>query len=430
VQGLRPALLASCLCACAHPPPPPSTSPAPSTSPSTSTAPSSSPSPSPSPFETAASIFLVDPGTPAWLRDRVTADIARSFEFYTAKLGPLSPPKATVHLSFGTREHGRSIGGEAHAANVVVMRVELEADAASGQDAAVRLAVDEFVAHEAAHLWTDPHTSRSKSLLWMHEGLPDAFALREVRAIGAMSDAQYRAAVSNAASECAMWLSNPRTNLSDLPPGQARAAYVCGATVALAVEAGFASARPGGDLLSYWLAVLARPVAPVASHAFFAPLTLIPERRDAAAAADVVVASSEPRLDAMLRRALTEAGLQLVDRPSGPFPEDYEQHASVPAVSALLTPGCVAALAFDGDSEVLPRVALDDACPGLAKGDRLESLTGVPLGPKGAMAWDAGYASCQSRHAVDIGVRGTTVTVPCDPAARPRPAYFDVQGVP
>ncbi len=169
--------------------------------------------------------------------------------------------------------------------------------------------------------------------------------------------------------------------------------------MALAVEAGFTSARPGGDLLSYWLAVLARPVAPVASHAFFAPLTLIPERRDAAAAADVVVASREPGLDAILRRALGEAGLQLVDRPSGPRPEDYEQHASVPAVEALLTSGCVAALTFDGDSEVLPRVAIDGACAGLAKNDRIETLAGIPLGPKGASAWDAGYASCQGRHA-------------------------------
>ncbi len=420
MRALLPALLASCIYACARPPPPPSTSPVPSTS----------TSPSPSSFETAASTFLVDPGTPAWLRERVTEDVARAFEFFTARLGPLSPPKATVQLSFGTREHGLSIGGEAHAANVVVMRLELEPGAASGKDAAVRLAVDQLVAHEAAHLWTDPYTFRGKSLLWMHEGLPDAFALREVRAIGAMADAQYRAAVSDAASECAMWLSNPRTSLSDLPPGHARAAYVCGATVALAVEAGFTSARPGGDLLSYWVAVLARPVAPVASHAFFAPLTLIPERRDAAAAADVVVTSSEPRLDAMLRRALTEAGLQLVDRPTGPLPQDYEQHASVTATEALLPLACASALVFDGDSEVLPRVASEGACPGLAKGDRLESLAGIPLGPKGATAWDAGYASCQSRHAVDVGVRGTTVTVPCNPAARPRPAYFDVQGAP
>lgn len=382
-------------------------------------------------FETAAGSFLVDAGTPAWLRERVTTDVARSFELYAARLGPLSPPKATVHLSFGTRPHGRSIGGEAHPGNLVVMRLELEPEAAGGQDAALRLAVDELVAHEAAHLWLDPHTAGGKSLLWMHEGLPDAFALRALRAMGAMSDAQYRAALSNVASECAMWLSDPRADLSDLPPGHGRAAYVCGATVGLAVEAALASAQPGADLLSYWLAVLARPVPPTLAHAFFAPLSSNAKQRDVAAAMDVLVAPpGEPRLDGMLRRALGEASLHLADRPNGPFPEDYEQHASVPATSALLPPACAAALTFDGDSEVLPRVATEGACPGLAKGDRLESLAGIPLGPKGATAWDAGYASCQSRHAVDVGVRGTTVTVPCGPAARPRPAYFDVQGAP
>ncbi len=96
----------------------------------------------------------------------------------------------------------------------------------------------------------------------------------------------------------------------------------------------------------------------------------------------------------------------------------------------MLPSACAAAFTFDGDSEVLPRVAFDGTCPGLAKNDRIETLAGVPLGPRGATAWDAGYASCQSRQAVDVGVRGVTVSLPCDPAARPRPAYFEVQGAP
>jgi hypothetical protein len=226
-----------------------------------------------------------------------------------------------------------------------------------------------------------------------------------------------------------MWLSVPR-EFSDSLPRPSRAPYVCGSTVALAAETSWASARPRADLFAFWRAVLAQQgVWPLA---FFAPISHDAKKLEVAMALDAVAAGvgMGPAAEPVLRHALTEAGLTLAERTTGPFPDDYEQHASAPAVVALLPSACAAALTFDGDSEVLPRVAIDGACPGLAKNDRIETLAGVPLGAKGATAWDAGYASCQSRHAVDVGVRGNTVSVPCDPAARPRPAYFDVQGAP
>jgi hypothetical protein len=401
-----------------------------------STAPSAPPPITPAtseaspPFETTTASFLVDAGAPAWLRDRVTADVARSFDFYAAKLGPLPPPKATVHLAFGTRPHGLSIGGEARPGNVVLLRLELEPGAADGTDGALRLAVDELVAHEAAHLWADPHTAGDESQRWMHEGLPDAFALRALRATGAMSDAEYLAALSEAASECALWLSDGQPLTAATRPGHARAFYVCGSTIQLIAEAACRRRDPTTNLFALWRAIFDEGQRDSGEASFFGTLNT---RGGPDAMRGVLTLVRHGSTDpwSFLRDLLLRAGVSTgVHLDGSATPMAYEQHASVPAASALLPLSCAAALAFEGDSEVLPRIASEGACPGLAKGDRLESLAGNPIGPKGATAWDAGYASCQSRHAVDVGVRGNTVTVPCDPAARPRPAYFEVRAAP
>lgn len=382
------------------------------------------------PPETAQARFVVDPGVPRWLRDLVTGDVARFFAFYEARLGPLTAPKPTVHLSFGTREHGRSIGGEARPGNLVSIQLELEPDAAGGPDAAARLALEALVAHELAHLWTDPPAGPWLGVRWMREGLPEAFALRALRGTGAMSDASYRAALSESASECAMWLTKSAVSLSAPPPGYLRAAYVCGSTAALVEDAVRTGDAGSWGLLAAWREWRDRSDGGVDSGAFFDPRAADPAARRAGMIATLMTATQLDANPAIIRGALKRVGLDAAERTGSPFPDDYEQHASIPAALALLPPACAAALTFDGDSEVLPRVASDGACPGLARNDRIETLAGVPLGAMGATAWDAGYASCQSRHAVDVGVRGTTLTVPCDPAARPRPAYFDVQGAP
>lgn len=417
------------LAACSRPPAPTQETAVAATAPAPASASAASIEPAAS-FETEAASFVVEAGVPTWLRERVTRDAASVAAFYSSKLGALPGPKLAVHLSFGTREHGKSIGGEAREGNLIVMRVELQPAVARAHDAATLLGIDELVAHEAGHLWAGPHASGENSPRWIHEGLPDAFALRAVRGTGAMSDADYGTALSEAASECAMWMVAPRSESRTPLPPQSRSSYVCGSTVALAAESSFASARPGADLFAYWLAVKAPPLQGPWPLAFFSPIAFEAKKPNLAAALQLVVDGGGRKVGDTLRGALIEAGLRLSDRPTGPFPDDYEAHASIPAVEALLPLDCAAMLQFEGDSEVIPRVIRDGACPGLAKNDRLETLAGVPLGPKGATAWDAGYASCQSRHAVDIGVRGNTVSVPCNPAARPRPAYFEVQGAP
>lgn len=430
---MRAAIALVGLAACARapappPPPPPAPAPAPAPVPALSgAAPAIEP---PASFETDAASFVVDAGVPAWLRERVTRDVAAVAAFYTSKLGALPGPKLAVHLSFGTQEHGKSLGGEARAGNLIVLRVELQPAVARAHDAATLLGVDELVAHEAGHLWAGPYASGENSPPWLHEGLPDAFALRAVRGTGAMSDTDYARALSEAASECAMWVVAPRRESRTPVPPPGRASYVCGSTVALAAESSFASARPGADLFAYWLAVKTPPFRKPWPLAFFAPVVFEAKKPNLAAALQLVADGGGGEGGDTLRGALIEAGLRVSDHATGPFPDDYEAHASIPAVEALLPLDCAAVLQFEGDSEVIPRVTRDGACPGLAKNDRIEALAGVPLGPKGATAWDAGYASCQSRHSVDVGVRGNTVSLPCDPAARPRPAYFDVQGAP
>ncbi len=360
-------------------------------------------------FETTAATFVVDPGAPAWLPDQVSADVSRFVTFYGSKLGPLPSPKPTVNLSFGTTTHGHSMGGQARPGNVLALKVELTTDAGAGLDEGERSTFEGLIAHELAHLWTDPAAGDGLHAKWIREGLPDAFAQRALRGTGVMSEDAYRLARSESAAECAMWLTKAGLDLAAPPPGHVRAAYVCGAAAASAAEAAYARKTPGADLFAAWKAWRAGS--------------------DGGAGATPLL-DLRATTPAGLRSSLKQAGLDVVEHPGAPVPGDYDSHASVPAVEALLTAACVGALAFDGDAEVLPRVTIDGACPGIASGDRIESLAGVPIGATGAKAWDAGVAPCQSRHAIDVGVRGKATSVPCDAAARPRPAYFDVTGGP
>jgi hypothetical protein len=380
------------------------------------------------PVETATSTSVVDRATPGWLRDRIADDVARVFALYGDRLGPLQGEKPTVFLTFATREHGVSLGGGVLPAHVLALDLQVEAARVAGPSPGLRRDIDALMAHEAAHLWnSDEHpVGGGAEASWLHEGTADALAMRALRSVGAMSDEEYRGALSEAASECAMWMSGGQPLTASTRDGHARAFYVCGSTIELVVEAAVRRRDPKADLFTFWRAVFARVKSSYDEEAFFATIDRLGQDPQVTAA---VRRLAHERLDdpaKALRETLARVGVATAPPRGGALPDAYEQRASIPAVEALLPAACAKALAYDGDLEVVPRVTADGACPGLSKGDRIESVAGVKLGDAGATAWAAGYASCQARQAVELGVNGTIVTVACDPGAKGVPGYLQV----
>src|SRR5208282_3681514 len=90
---------------------------------------------------------------------------------------------------------------------------------------------------------------------WMDEGGADALATRALHATGVLDDTAFRNTLSQAASECALWLSAGEPLTASTRPGHARAFYVCGSTLSLVVEAAIERRDPKVDLFTFWRAV-------------------------------------------------------------------------------------------------------------------------------------------------------------------------------
>ena len=132
-----------------------------------------------------------------------------------------------------------------------------------------------------------------------------------------------------------------------------------------------------------------------------------------------------------LRDALRLVGLETTVGSQETLPPEYEQHGSIPEMDAILPRACARALTFDGDTEVRPTVGADGACAGLSRGDRLESVAGVPLARQGGTSLQRAYAACRATHVVDVvTAKGERVTLPCEPQTKTAPSYFELTRAP
>lgn len=384
------------------------------------------------PVETAGFVGVLDRGMPDWMRSRVSADLPHLFAFYAQRLGPLDDPKPTVFLTFATREHGVSLGGGVLEPHLVTLDLELDATRLS-ESSSTLLDIDRLVAHEAAHFWNDDQYKRrgDPGSAWLDEGSADALAVRVLHATGVLDDAAYRGVLSEAASECALWLSGGEPLDALTRPGHSRGLYVCGATVSLVAEAAVRRRDPGADLFTFWRAVFDESKPTYDEATFFRVLDRLGGEPAVGSAVRRLV---HERLDdpaRALRDALRLVGLETTVGSQETLPPEYEQHGSIPEMDAILPRACARALTFDGDTEVRPTVGADGACAGLSRGDRLESVAGVPLARQGGTSLQRAYAACRATHVVDVvTAKGERVTLPCEPQTKTAPSYFELTRAP
>lgn len=384
------------------------------------------------PVETPGFTGVLDRGMPASMRDRVAEDLPRLFAFYASRLGALDGPRPTVFLTFAARAHGVSVGGGVLPPHVVTLDLELD-PARLADGAAALLDVDRLVAHEAAHFWNaDMHPAAGgPGAAWLDEGSADAMAARALHTLGVLDDTAYSAVLSEAASECALWLSGGEPLTAAARPGHARAQYVCGSTLSLAAEAAVRRRDPGADLFTFWRAVFDEGRPGYDESTFVRVLDRLAGAPAVTSAIERIVHERSDDPARAVRDVLRVAGVETTTIPRGAVPAAYEEHGSIPAMDALLPRACARALRFDGDVEVRPVVDADGACPGLSRGDVIDLLAGVPLGPRGASALQAAFAACRERRSVDVVTSARArVTLPCDPQAREAPSYFEIVATP
>jgi len=384
------------------------------------------------PVETPSFVGVLDRGMPEWMRSRVSADLPQLFAFYAQRLGALDEPKPTVFLTFAARKQGVSLGGGVLRPHLVTLDLELE-DAKLDENSGTRLDIDRLVAHEAAHFWNADQHGRSgdPTHAWLDEGSADALAFRVLHGTGVLDDDAYRGLLSEAASECALWLSGGEPLTASTRPGHARAFYVCGSTISLVAEAAVRRRDPAADLFTFWRAVFDEGKPAYDEGTFLRVLGRLGRPPAVVEAVRRLVHERQDDPTRALRDVLRLVGLETKLVPQGRLPADYEEHASIPAMSALFAPACAAALTFDGDVEVRPGVGADGACPGLSRGDVIESVAGEPVARRGASSLRRAYASCLEHRAVDVvTAKGAHVTLPCDLPTKAAPSYFELLRAP
>ena len=355
---------------------------------------------------------VVDAGTPAWLRDRTRTLFPKVAALYTQHAGQPLEFKPAVYLSYGItdRERSRSYGGNT-LAGLVELDVRLGKALAGAPDAITIARVELTVAHEVAHFW-NAQMFKNDGEQWLHEGGADAFALRSLHELGALSDADLRDALSTAVSGCMLGLGG-RPLRESSAPGRTRNYYDCGLTIAL-----FTEAATHGDIFQFWRQLFARAPKRHYDDALYQRLLEELGGRDAAALVRRML--EQPIADpGEIARALAARGVQLSedDRAAS---SDYRQRARVLACLSIVAQDCdgAAALASGGNCRVVDA----GRCHALSAGAEPVAVDGIALDKDPLAAYDRVAAACAGGASLQVSLGERTVALACrKPVARRAP---------
>ena len=190
----------------------------------------------------------MDAAAPAWLRELLYDSMAKTFEFYEERLGPLAGGKPFMFTSFTPLE-GRRIS---FAGGVIGSQIAIQLALGDGiiDKPEEREFMARFFAHESAHLWNNGQViAADSSEAWLHEGSAEAMAWLALVELGIHSEAAATALFEDAANECIGYLDAGPLRTAGRRD-QFQAYYDCGATIALATQG--AMLVEGGDLFSVW----------------------------------------------------------------------------------------------------------------------------------------------------------------------------------
>lgn len=213
-------------------------------------------------LETPYLTSVMDAAAPAWLRDLLYESMAKTFEFYESKLGPLAGGKPFMLTSFTPLE-GRRIS---FSGGVIGSQIAIQLALGDGiiDKPEEREFMAQFFAHESAHLWNNGQAIvADSSEAWLHEGSAEAMAWLALAELGIHTEATATALFEDAANKCIEQLGAGPLETAGRR-GQFQAYYECGAAIALATHG--AAGRTGGDLFTVWRPLIENSLAAAGSY--------------------------------------------------------------------------------------------------------------------------------------------------------------------
>lgn len=189
---------------------------------------------------------VIDPGTPAWIRQEVESYAPTVTALYEGELGAAPTVRPTVMAAWkGPTPRMSSMGGSV-LPGLIVASFEGEDVVEPTED--LRAMIRWFIGHEAAHFWLGQTVRYEYARdMWITEGGGDLMAIRALKSVDARYDD--RAALQQEIDDCVA-LTKDRGVVTASERSEHRAHYACGAMIALAAEA-VQHHRDGGDAFDF-----------------------------------------------------------------------------------------------------------------------------------------------------------------------------------
>jgi hypothetical protein len=381
------------------------------------------------PIVTAGLTLVVDAGAPSWLLERTQDLLPRLFALYARRTGQPLDFKPVVFLNYGDEPGAgsRSLGGST-LTGMVQLEVRLGSNFRQAVDDSTMQDVLFLLAHEAAHFWNGQmfhNDADARGGDWMHEGGADAFALRALIELGAMTPAQYLERLSQALSGCMLGLGDAGIRDSSTA-GRTKTYYNCGNTIALLSEAAGRRKHATSDIFTFWGHLLGH-----SRGRHYDEATYLDTLRTEGGADLIPLLESMlggPGAGSALVPALNALGIKTV-ADEGAGTRDYQQLAGKLACLGVLDGACGPG-AMANESGNRCTVEAGRSCAALAAGTAIGALGAHPLFREGPAAYDYLVRQCSAGAAVAVTAKPPTADLKCAHPPAARPPFTRIESLP
>lgn len=193
---------------------------------------------------------IIDPATPAWVRDAFADTAAKLSAFYASKLGRPAPRTLALMIgAAGLDKPGYSIKGGALPGQIVY---KLQGDQLKTDSPLARQRLQQLAAHELAHVWQGlvAKGGIGSTQPWVHEGGAEALSIPALVQSGLWTTEQAAGVSAGMQKECSE--SQAKRAADPALPVAWREHYTCGYMRYQAL---------GVDIFSLWKGLMARTEA-------------------------------------------------------------------------------------------------------------------------------------------------------------------------
>lgn len=365
--------------------------------------------------------LVMAPETPAWLRTGIAESARFATRYYGQRLDTSLTDRPTLIVT-----------------PIPTFKAGWQGDTTDGPVASLRFfgtgwvdagpgkagEVTHFVTHEFFHFWnTRLFVSRDgENEAWLHEGMAEYAALRASLKDGAISEDDFRAALSQRLSACAMVLGD--RGLAAAPPKRGHGVYDCGVLIEWVADLKAQATSVGQrDVFDVWRGVFKVSKAGPGTYDGAALLAAVGMTDAAEDPFALVMKPGGPDRWPRLVAALSELGVRLTPT------RDAAQEREI-LVMHLMRQVCNGSIGFWNNSG-RPAIKLDsgDHCGVLSGEPQVDAIAGFNVVEATSAAYDAVTALCAKGAMVPFTFEGQMVAqVPCKKALPPPPPAWTVVG--